>query len=218
MVWSAKLAYAIGLITTDGSLSIDGRHINLTSKDIDQIRTFAKILGLKNKIGLKYSSYKKDKEYYQIQFGNVKFYRFLMKIGLTPHKTKTIGSVAIPKPYFADFLRGHLDGDGCTYSYWDKRWKSSFMFYTTFVSASLVHLEWVKSRIKDLYNIEGKIKFSGKSTYQLVYAKNASIKLIGIMYNKNGIPYLKRKHSKIMRALGIINKQAGMEKLVNSQP
>lgn len=31
--WSPKIAYAVGLITTDGSLSKDGRHIDLTSKD-----------------------------------------------------------------------------------------------------------------------------------------------------------------------------------------
>lgn len=218
MRWSAKLSYAIGLITTDGNLSKDGRHINLTSKDIDQIETFAEILVLKNKIGIKYSSAKKDKEYFQIQFGNVKFYRFLLKIGLTPHKTKSIGSIAIPERYFADFLRGHLDGDGCTYSYWDKRWKSSFMFYTTFVSASSIHLEWIQERIQKLYQVEGKIKFSGKSIYQLVYAKAASIKLLKIIYYKENIPFLKRKRSKILLALAIIAKQAGMEKLVNSQP
>lgn len=214
MQWSSGLAYAVGLITTDGSLSIDGRHINLTSKDIDQIETFAKILRLKNKIGLKYSSSKKDKQYYQIQFGDIKFYRFLMKIGLTPNKTKTIGSITVPDRYFADFLRGHLDGDGCTYSYWDKRWKNSFMLYTTFVSASSIHLEWIKDRVQNLYKVEGKIKFSGRSTYQLVYAKNASIKLIGIMYHKKEIPYLKRKYSKIMKALSIITKQAGVAESV----
>ena len=33
MQWNHDFAYAIGLITTDGNLSPDGRHINLTSKD-----------------------------------------------------------------------------------------------------------------------------------------------------------------------------------------
>lgn len=216
MIWSSNFAYAIGLLTTDGSLSIDGRHINLTSKDLDQIQTFARILNLKNKIGRKYSSYAHEKKYFQIQFGNVKFYRFLQKIGLTPNKTKTLKSLTIPDRYFADFLRGHLDGDGCTYSYWDKRWKSSFMLYTTFVSASLNHLEWIKDTIKNLYEVEGRIKFSGKSTYQLVYAKNASVKLLAIMYYSSHIPYLKRKYSKILKALSIIDKQAGVAKLVHA--
>lgn len=50
-IWSTELAYAVGLLTTDGNLSKDGKHINLTSKDLDQIKTFKKCLGLKNKIG-----------------------------------------------------------------------------------------------------------------------------------------------------------------------
>ncbi len=36
MKWTANLAYAVGLITTDGCLSKDGRHIDLTSKDLEQ--------------------------------------------------------------------------------------------------------------------------------------------------------------------------------------
>ncbi|KKQ97202.1 hypothetical protein A3E15_01705 [Candidatus Woesebacteria bacterium RIFCSPHIGHO2_12_FULL_42_9] len=54
MVWTANLAYVVGLITTDGSLSKNGRHIDFTSKDYDLIKTFAKILKLKNKVGSKY--------------------------------------------------------------------------------------------------------------------------------------------------------------------
>ena len=45
---------------------------------------------------------------------------------------KKLKSVVMPKKYFFDFLRGHFDGDGSFYSYWDKRWKSSYMFYVSF--------------------------------------------------------------------------------------
>ena len=51
--WTGGLAYIIGLITSDGCLSKDGRHIDFTSKDLDQIQNFTKILGLNNKIGIK---------------------------------------------------------------------------------------------------------------------------------------------------------------------
>lgn len=80
------------------------------------------------------------------------------------------------------------------------------MFYTIFVSASLVHLEWIRRQIIDLYEIEGRIKSNSKLIYQLVYAKRASIRLFELMYYKHGIPYLKRKYSKIIKALSIINK------------
>ncbi len=210
MYWSSKLAYVVGLITTDGSLSIDGRHINLTSKDIEQIELFALILNLKNKIGTKRSGYAPQNKYYQIQFGNVSFYRFLQNIGLTPNKTKTLGKLRIPDKHFADFLRGHLDGDGCTYSYWDPRWKSSFMFYTVFMSASKRHLEWIRDKIYSFYRIEGKLSTHQKSMYHLRFAKNSSLVLIKKIYYKNPIPCLERKYSKILKALGIIDKQAGM--------
>ncbi|MEX0594846.1 MAG: LAGLIDADG family homing endonuclease [Patescibacteria group bacterium] len=199
--WRPDLAYIIGLIATDGSLSIDGRHISLTSKDKEQLENFSRILSLKNTIGTKFSSYKKEKKYYVIQFGSVSFYRFLLSLGLTPNKTKTIGKLKIPRKYFRDFLRGHLDGDGCTYSYWDPRWKSSFMLYTDFVCASREHLEWVRDEIKAVVNIEGRITFAGKSTYHLRLAKKHSIKLFQFMYYKKGLPCLERKRLKFQLAV-----------------
>src|SRR3989344_7277407 len=55
LVWSPHFAYAIGLLTADGCLSKDGRHIDLTSKDRAQIISFKKCLGIETKISLKYS-------------------------------------------------------------------------------------------------------------------------------------------------------------------
>lgn len=146
MKWSANLAYAIGLIARDGSLSKDGRHIDLTSKDLDQLNAFKNILDLKVKIAPK-SDGRSDRKYYRVQFGNVKLYRFLIKIGLMPNKSKMLGSLKIPNRFFRDFLRGHFDGDGSSYSYWDKRWKSSFMLYLRFTSASSKHLQWLRDQI-----------------------------------------------------------------------
>ena len=213
--WSHSLAYAVGLITTDGCLSKDGRHIDLTSKDLEQINNFKKILRLKNKIGFKYPGGDRNKFCYRIQFGDVKFYDFLLSIGLSPHKSKSLSEIVVPDKYFADFLRGYLDGDGFTYSYWDKRWKSSFMLYTGFASASKSHLEWIKSKIKHLYLIEGSIKYAGKSTYELMYAKRSSIILLNKIYYNDKVVCLKRKKFKIDKALGIIRNQAGMLKLVD---
>lgn len=217
MKWSHNLAYAVGLITTDGSLSKDGRHIDFTSKDIEQVGNFKKILNLRNKIGIKYSGRKDGKPYFRIQFGDVKFYRFLNSIGLYSNKTKILKIVLVPEKYFVDFLRGVLDGDGFTYSYWDKRWKSSFMLYTGVVSASKDNLEWMKKKIYKLYGIEGRIRYAGKSTFQLIYAKHNSIILLGKIYYSKNLICLKRKLLKVKKALGIINNHAGMAKSVNAQ-
>ena len=46
--WNPGLAYAVGLLASDGSLSCDGRHIDLTSIDIDQLENFNKALEQKD--------------------------------------------------------------------------------------------------------------------------------------------------------------------------
>jgi hypothetical protein len=101
--WSHNFAYAIGLIATDGSLSKDGRHINLTSKDEEMIKTFKQCLNIENNIGHKARKKGEEKKYFQIQFGDKNFYEFLNSIGLSSAKSKTIGSLKIPSKYFADF-------------------------------------------------------------------------------------------------------------------
>ena len=204
--WSAKLAYVVGLIASDGCLSKDGRHIDFTSKDLDQVQTFSRLLKLSNKIGTKGRSKKSGQPYYRVEFGDVNLYRFLLKIGLTPNKSKTIGALLIPDKYFIDFLRGSFDGDGHSYSYRDPRWRNSFRLYTGFSSASLKHLEWLQFQIERFYNLRGIIK-KGTRAFQLEFAKYSSVILLEKIYYKKGIPFLIRKHSKIRAALSIISEQ-----------
>lgn len=203
--WSPKLAYVVGLITTDGCLYSDGRHIDFTSKDIQLIATFKKCLKLKNKIGLKSNGYS-NKPYYHVQFGDVILYRWLLIIGLTPHKNKTIGKLKIPDKYFFDFLRGCFDGDGSCYSYWDPRWASSFMFYINFNSGSLSFLEWIRTKLKKSLKINGHIKF-GAGAWRLNYAKAESKKIISKIYYRKDVPCLKRKYEKLKKILRVDNKE-----------
>ncbi len=201
--WSANLAYAVGLLTTDGNLSKDGRHLDLTSKDLDQLENFMKCIGIRVKIGYKSSGYT-GKKTTHIQFGDVMFYRFLLSIGLHPNKTKTLSKLKIPDKYFFDFLRGHFDGDGCSYSYWDPRWRSSFMLYMTFVGASIKHIDWIQKTIYKLLKIKGRMS-KNKNIHQLRYAKGESLILIKRMYYSEDTVCLKRKLLKIQAALSIIN-------------
>ncbi len=198
--WSAEFAYAIGLLTTDGNLSSNGRQFDFTSKDREQVENFIKCLGLKNKIGVKISGAGNKSN--RVQFGDINFYRFLMGIGLMPNKSKILGSIDIPSKYFFDFLRGHFDGDGTFHSYWDPRWKSSFMFYTIFISASKIHIDWLRDTLNKRLDIKGHItKSVTNSVYQLKYAKAESLKLLPKMYYDTGVICLSRKRRKISKAL-----------------
>lgn len=191
--WSSEVAYAIGLITTDGNLSPDKRHIILVSKDIQLLRTFKKCLGLKNKIGWRKGGYTNKKDYHCVQFGNVVFYNWLLDIGLTPNKTMTIGALKIPDKYFLNFLRGHLDGDGCIRKFMDPVYPNSQRLYVSFNSASFGHIKWIQKKIKNLLKINGFIRKNG-TIFCVSYAKKESIKLLSRLYPNKNVPFLKRKY------------------------
>ena len=206
--WSPEFAYAIGLLTTDGCLSKDGRHLTFTSKDLEMINNFQKTLKINCSVGKKSSGSNKLRKYYVVQPGDVQFYKFLLTIGLMPNKSKILGKLDIPEKYFFDFLRGHFDGDGTFYSYWDPRWKSSFMFYTVLISASKKHIDWLRGKLFLKLKIRGHISKAIKnSAYQLKYAKAESLKLLPKMYYDNRVVCLSRKRFKIEKALAVVNKQ-----------
>ncbi len=207
--WSPNFAYVIGLLVTDGNLSPDNRHITFTSKDLELIRKFQKSLQINFHIGRKSSGSQNYKKCYIVQIGDVLFYRFLLSIGLMPRKTKIIRAVKIPDKYFFDFLRGHFDGDGSFYSYWDPRWRSSYMFYTVFISASKDHIDWLREMIFNFIRIKGHItKSINDSTYQLRYAKSESLKLLPNLYYNKDVTCLSRKRIKIEKSLKINGKQS----------
>ena len=187
--WSPNFAYAIGLLASDGCILNDGLHIDFTSKDMEQVLNFKKALKLEGlKIGSKFGGPNSGlNTYNRIQFGDVLFLSFLREVGLTPAKSRTLGALNIPDKYFFDFLRGVFDGDGYSYSYWDKRWKSSFMFYTGFVSASENYINWLRSKIKLFLKVKGhidRIKAKGKRNeyFLLKFAKADSLPILKEMY------------------------------------
>lgn len=205
IAWSSEFAYAIGLLVADGCLSPSGRHIIFTSKDVEQLNNFSQALRIKVHIGEVDNGGTGVK---RIQFGDVLFYRFLVSIGLTPNKSKTIGEISLPDKFFFDFLRGLFDGDGSTYSYWDKRWRSSFMFYVCFSSASPKFIEWLQESLAARLHIKGHItNANGRSTFQLKYAKSEGIMLLRRMYYKPRVLHLARKRLKIQKMLRIVEQR-----------
>lgn len=195
--WSPNFAYAMGLIVSDGCVSKDGRHISFVSVDEEQIHNYLLALNIVVKYDVTHSGYKGGMAY-RIQFSDVNFWKFLNSIGIHPAKSKTIGKLAIPKEFFFDFVRGVFDGDGCVYSYFDKRWRSSFMFYVSFASAGEIFINWFKMMITEQLNIKGHLSTSGlRDLWQLRYAKAEGRTLIDKMYENKGSIYLSRKRLKI---------------------
>ncbi len=201
-IWSSPFAYAIGLLTADGCLSKNGRHINFTSTDEELMMLFKNALQIDSKISIKYSG--AGNPAYYLQFGDILFYRFLLKIGLTPAKSKTISALQIPRRYFRHFLRGYFDGDGCSVSYFDPIFPKSFRFYISFISASNSFFPWLQFELEQKVGVRGCITVTKRKHFQLKFSKAEALKLVQYMYVSAGNVRLSRKYLKIMESVRII--------------
>ena len=197
--WLSSFAYGVGLMTSDGNLNSDGRHLSFKSAENELIEKFKTSFKLTNKITRSARGGEPEKRYLNVFFGDVVFYRFLNSIGITKAKSKTIKAVTIPDLHFADFLRGLFDGDGTFYTSWDKRWPSSFVFQIAFASASLEFIRWLKARLTHLYGVKG-IICKGAGVFNLRYVKGDTRKLYAVMYHHENLLYLTRKYRKIRDA------------------
>jgi len=167
----SNLWYLVGLITSDGCLSGDGRHIDITSKDYEFLRVLKNSTGIENKIGVKYNSTKQRS--FHIQIGNRNLYDFLLTIGLTRNKSLTLGKIQVPEQFFVDFLRGVVDGDGCIRS-WINPSNNREQWSLRIYSGSLGFTEWLKEAAEALLKIRGKIHKGTGSLWILKYGKMAA--------------------------------------------
>lgn len=193
--WSPAIAYSVGLMASDGCLQSDGRHLDLTSVDIEQLQNFSRAIGRELPISPKHN--KSHTDAYRVQFSDVAYYDFLLSIGLTPRKSQTIERLNIPDEHYSHFLRGLFDGDGTTYAYFDPRWKTSFLYYIGITSASKTFLEILSGCNTNLFGTVGKSIRSGKRAYILTYGKRDSYKLYLAMYEDAGSLFLTRKRVKL---------------------
>ena len=199
--WSPELAWAIGLIATDGNLSPDGRHLLVRSKDLDMLETLRRCLALRNRIAA--TSNGRGHWYHTLQWTDRAFYLWLVQIGLTPAKSLALGPLAIPDEYFADFFRGCVDGDGSVLVYVDRYHvakNENYIYerlYVSIVSASRAFIEWLHASITRLTGESGSIttkrKHGANPIWKLSYAKAQSIRLLAWMYYAPGVPCLDRK-------------------------
>src|SRR5205809_5416935 len=96
--WSPEIAYVVGLVATDGNLSRIRYGLTLSSNDIDLLETVRRCLQLTNAI-TRYTTGR----CYHIQWRDLRFYEWLVDLGLTPSKSFTHGSFSVPDDHLADF-------------------------------------------------------------------------------------------------------------------
>lgn len=198
----ADLWYIIGYIVADGNLSKSGRHIAITSKDVDHLVKMKNALGLTRPLG-KGVTNSTGKVYGRIQFSDVNFYRFLLSINIGPKKSLVQGPVKVNPLYIADFIRGEIDGDGCIRS-WIHDSNGHTQWTITVISAAPNFIYWFKYIIENKYKIRGKIYIRDSKVKNTVYiikfGKIASQVLIRNIYYP-GCLSLERKYKLAMSCL-----------------
>jgi len=167
----ANLWYLVELITSDGCLCKDRRHIDITPKD----HAFLKLIRERSRLASQVCIKNKgtDKQAYRIQIANIKFYNFLLSIGLTHHKSLTLDALKIPNEYFVDFLRGLIDGDGCIRK-WIHPSNDREQWSLRIYSGSEQFIKWLKDTAESFLKIKGKVHRQSDTQWILKYGKMAA--------------------------------------------
>lgn len=196
--WNNAIAYLVGLIATDGTLRKNRKQIKISNKDSQLMNDVKEIVlsitGREQIVNEYYAKYKgKAYKHYQLQFTSYPLYDFLLKIGLTPNKTKTIQSVDLPNHYFADFFRGVIDGDG-NYNFHN----NTEIIYIRIYSGSESFLHWLNEMAIEVFNISGgKIHYEKRtigSRYILYFQSTYDLlRIIEAIYNEEVYSYKGKK-------------------------
>jgi hypothetical protein len=196
------MAYIVGLTATDGCLYTGLTKINFKSKDRELVETYVRLLGRTNPIKTKPT--RAGGVVHLVQFGDARFYRWLLSVGLTPAKSLTLGAIDVPDAVLAPCLRGLFEGDGHIQNFVHRPTRATYPDYeyerlwTFFNSASRPHLEWIQQRINALLRLNGHIeqlppREGRHDFFRLKYGNQESAILLPAMYPTADVPKLERK-------------------------
>lgn len=197
------MAYAVGLLATDGCLVTGRKRIQFGSQDRELVELLLRCLDRPARI--REERTRIGNLYYRTQFADARFYEWLLAIGLTPRKSLTLGGLDVPPEHLEPLVRGLMDGDGSIGNrvyradtgrrddyFWEWLWVS-------FNSSSEAHLLWLRDRLKNGLGISGYLGRTDRPgrapSFALRYGKRASTRLLTAMYADPAAPALWRKRA-----------------------
>ena len=201
------MAYVLGYLFADGSMykSARGSYINVTSVDKSTIKKIKFLLKSEHTIRVvkpRFVRFKhqdkiyKTKTAYTLRVGNQALYQDLLKLGMYPDKSLTIGFPVIPIRALPHFIRGYFDGDGCVYLEKGKGLTQESILKrlsVIFTSGSEYFLTGLRQILeKNLGISQGRV-YNGNGAYRLRYNTRDTMKLFVFLYEGGHGLYLQRK-------------------------
>ena len=185
--------YLVGVIASDGCLSKDGRHIDITAKDPLYLESLKKAAGLLSKVGAKYSGI--GNRYFHLQIANVGFYEFLLARGILPRKSLTQKEIDVPDKYFSDFCRGIIDGDG-NIRKWTHPSNKREQWVLRIYSSSRCFIDWIQGRIEQIFGAKGRVHPrrdpQKNAAFVLKYGKMAARKVLKSCYYPDALAMVRK--------------------------
>lgn len=210
--WTREMAYILGYFSADGSMYRNPRgayFIDFVSTDKELIENARRMFSSRHTISESLPNiHSNNKKRYRLQVGSKEMFQDLLNIGLTPRKSKIIKLPVVPEQYFADFVRGNFDGDGCVkFGLYTKkgRKKPSPILVTQFSSGSKIFLVGLLKKLKECALIRGGCVYTKRDkkgeNYSLQMSINDSFRLFDFMYkDAEENVFLRRKYNIFQKA------------------
>ena len=201
-VWNEKNAYVLGYIYADGHLQdvplIRAQYLRITSTDKDRLTYIRNVLKSTHPIIplKKQQSHHKDK--FLLSIGSKILYSDLVRIGLHPAKSMDMVLPTIPKEYFAHFIRGYFDGDGCLFierrPSKDTQRINVHRLSLIFTSGSKKFLEQL-GRMMHTHDVANTLKiYKNGRSFQMRFSTKEALEICNFMYRTmSDNAYMKRK-------------------------
>jgi len=188
--WSEDMAYCLGFIMADGSVSKYTLSIEIKRKDVEVLEFVKSKMSPASLIEktIRIDKDTKVKRFYaRLRINSIDLNLQLSNFGIIPNKTgKEKMDFDMPNQYFPHYIRGVFDGDGWVYT-------RRNMIESGICSASSIFLEQLKERCGGLGKIRAKKKKGQNSIlYSWEMGKGDALKFKDLIYTPKSFS-LKRK-------------------------
>ncbi len=123
--WSPEMAWVLGVIATDGCLRAPGTDrrtgrrvqgfLAITQKEPELLRKVTSLMGSTATIRCRpahcYGGVMAGRLHY-VHIHDQRLFDALLRLGITPRKSRTLAFPDVPAPFLRHFIRGCWDGDG----------------------------------------------------------------------------------------------------------